>query len=54
MSNVAKAKVETTIQVPSYAIPVLLTLNTFALVAIDQLGGIPAWIKGAAAIFLAF
>jgi hypothetical protein len=53
MSNVAKAKVETTFQV-AYAIPVLLTLNTFALVAIDQLGGIPAWIKGAAAIFLAF
>ena len=37
-----------------YAIPMLLAVNTFALLAIDQLGGIPDWIKSAAALFLSF
>ena len=37
-----------------YALPMLLAINTFALLAIDQLGGIPAWIKSAAALFLSF
>jgi hypothetical protein len=32
----------------------LLAINTFALLAIDQLGGIPDWIKSAAALFLSF
>ena len=37
-----------------YALPMLLAINTFALLAINQLGGIPAWIKSAAALFLSF
>jgi hypothetical protein len=37
-----------------YALPMLLAINTFALLAIDQLGGIPDWIKSAAALFLSF
>jgi hypothetical protein len=37
-----------------YALPMLLAVNTFALLAFDQLGGIPDWIRSAAAIFLAF
>ena len=37
-----------------YALPMLLAINTFALLAIDQLGGIPTWIKSAAALFLSF
>jgi hypothetical protein len=37
-----------------YALPLLLAINTFALLAIDQLGGIPDWIRSAAALFLAF
>lgn len=37
-----------------YALPMLLAVNTFALLAIDQLGGIPDWIRSAAALFLAF
>lgn len=37
-----------------YALPMLLAVNTFALLAIDQLGGIPEWIRSAAALFLAF
>ena len=37
-----------------YALPMLLAGNTFALLAIDQLGGIPDWIRSAVALFLAF
>jgi hypothetical protein len=37
-----------------YALPMLLAVNTFALLAIDQLGGIPDWIKSAAALLLSF
>ena len=37
-----------------YALPMLLAVNTFALLAIDQLGGIPEWIRSAVALFLAF
>jgi hypothetical protein len=29
-------------------------VNTFALLALDQLGGIPNWIKTATAVFLSF
>ena len=38
----------------SYVLPSMLALNTVALLALDQLGGIPAWVKTAAALFLAF
>jgi hypothetical protein len=37
-----------------YALPMLLAVNTFALLAIDQLGGIPNWIKSATALLLSF
>ncbi|MEA2237180.1 MAG: hypothetical protein QOC81_1904 [Thermoanaerobaculia bacterium] len=37
-----------------YALPMLLAVNTFALLAIDQLGGIPDWIKSAVALLLSF
>jgi len=37
-----------------YALPAILTVNTVALFALDRLGGIPNWIKAAAALFLSF
>lgn len=37
-----------------YILPSTLALNTVALLALDRLGGIPAWVKTAAALFLAF
>ena len=37
-----------------YLLPAMLTLNTVALLALDRLGGVPDWIKTAAALFLAF
>lgn len=41
--------------VPAAAIlPGMLALNTVALFALDQLGGIPTWVRTAAALFLAF
>lgn len=38
----------------NFALPAVLAVNTVALVALDQLGGIPTWVKTAAAIFLSF
>ena len=38
----------------SYALPAVLAINTFALVALEQLGGIPAWVKTAATLLLSF
>ena len=35
-------------------LPAMLAVNTFALLALDQLGGIPNWVKTAAALFLSF
>jgi hypothetical protein len=37
-----------------YVLPSMLALNTVALFALDRLGGIPSWVKTAAALFLAF
>jgi len=38
----------------NYVLPGMLALNTVALLALDRLGGIPEWVKAAAALFLAF
>ena len=38
----------------TWLLPGVLAANTFALLALDRLGGIPQWIKTAAALFLAF
>ncbi len=38
----------------AYVLPGMLAVNTVALLALDGLGGIPAWIKTAASLFLAF
>jgi hypothetical protein len=52
MKSIAETR-STAISV-QYALPMLLAVNTFALLAIDQLGGIPDWIKSAAALLLSF
>lgn len=52
MNNVAETRTQS-ISV-SYALPVVLAINTFTLLALDQLGQIPAWIKTAVALFLSF
>ena len=49
----ARAKSES-LPSASYVLPSVLALNTAALYALDSLGGIPHWIKTAAALFLAF
>jgi len=61
MNNVARtilrprsgqARIESVLSA-SYVLP-MLALNTVALLALDQLGGIPQWVKTAAALFLSF
>jgi hypothetical protein len=55
MNNVAETRATalTTVST-SYTLPMLLAVNTFALLALDRLAQIPAWIKSAVALFLAF
>jgi len=38
----------------NYLLPAILAANTFVLLALDQLGQIPNWIKTVAALFLSF
>jgi hypothetical protein len=58
MNNVAQTRTTTTrlegLLSANYVLPAMLGLNTLALVALDRLGGIPQWVKSAAALFLAF
>ena len=57
MNNVAHTRTATKLEnalSAQYILPSMLALNTVALFALDQLGGIPAWVKAAAALFLAF
>ena len=61
MNNVAQTRIlrqRTTrfeaVLSPSYILPSMLAVNTIALLALDQLGGIPQWVKTAAALFLSF
>ncbi len=56
MNNLAaqtNTNIESTLPV-SWALPTILAANTFALLALDQIGGIPSWIKTATAVFLSF
>lgn len=56
MNNVAAAartKAESLLSA-SYLLPATLAVNTIALFALDQLGGIPNWLKTVVALFLAF
>jgi len=55
MNNVAETTRSSALSnATSYALPMLLAINTFALLALDRLGEIPSWIKSAVAVFLAF
>ena len=38
----------------AYVLPGVLAVNTVVLVALDQLGGIPSWLKTVTALFLSF
>ena len=56
MNNIAQTRttrLETALSA-NYVLPAVLAVNTVALVALDHLGGIPTWIKTAAALFLSF
>lgn len=56
MNNIAQTrttKLESALST-AYVLPGMLAVNTVALLALNQLGGIPSWVKTAAAIFLSF
>lgn len=56
MNNIAQtrtARIESALSA-TYVLPAMLAVNTVALLALDQIGGIPQWVKAAAALFLAF
>jgi hypothetical protein len=52
MNNIATTRT-TAMSLPG-VLPMFLAVNTCALFALEQLGGIPAWIKSAVALFLSF
>ena len=52
MNNVAQGRTHAITL--SSVLPLVLAVNTCALFALEQLGGIPAWIKSAVALFLSF
>jgi hypothetical protein len=56
MNNIAQTRTTRIESVLStaYVLPAMLAVNTVALLALDQIGGIPQWVKAAAALFLAF
>lgn len=55
MSVLARAKEKLQLSIDfSYMLPVVLGINTALLIAVEQLHGIPSWLKAAAALFLAF
>ena len=51
-----KSYVQTRSQAMSISVmlPLILAINTTALLALERLGGIPTWIKSAVALFLSF
>lgn len=50
---IARTRIETVVSLPA-TLALLLGVNTLVLLGLDHVGGIPAWIKTAAALFLAF
>lgn len=53
MNQIAQTRKLTAVAMP-FAIPMLLAVNSCALFALEQLGGIPSWVKSAVALFLSF
>lgn len=55
MNTVATARTKAGSLVSTqYLLPSVLALNTAALFAVNLLGGLPNWLKTAAALFLSF
>ena len=52
MKSLAESRTQTMSM--SAMLPMILAVNTTALLALERLGGIPNWIKSAVALFLSF
>ncbi len=55
MNNLATARSKVESLMPAAVlVPSMLVVNTFALLALNSIGGIPNWVKTVAALFLSF
>ncbi|HKB80910.1 MAG TPA: hypothetical protein VKH35_14460 [Thermoanaerobaculia bacterium] len=54
MNPIAETRANPLSIAASWTLPMLLAINTFALLALEQMGQIPAWLKSAVALFLSF
>jgi hypothetical protein len=55
MNNLATARSKVESLMPAAVlVPSMLVVNTFALFALNSIGGIPNWVKTAATLFLSF
>ena len=57
MNNIAQTRISgklDSVFSTAYVLPGMLAVNTVALLALDQLGGVPSWLKTITALFLAF
>jgi len=54
MNQIAETRTNPLSVATSWALPMMLAINTFALLALDRMGQIPAWLKSAVALFLSF
>lgn len=52
MNNIAETRTHSISL--SYVLPMVLAVNTFTLLALEQLGSVPSWIRSAVALFLTF
>jgi len=53
LAAAARSKAES-LMPATMLVPSMLVVNTFALFALNSIGGIPNWVKTAAALFLSF
>ena len=55
MNNLATARSKVESLMPAAVlVPSMLVVNTFALFALNSIGGIPNWVKTVATLFLSF
>ena len=54
MNNIAGTRTQQQAISLSSILPMVLAINTFTLLALNQLGHIPSWIQSVVALFLSF
>lgn len=54
MNNLVQSRTKFEVVSTTWLLPAMLAVNTGTLLALDQLGGVPQWLKTATALFLSF